>query len=71
MDYRFSLTPRLMLLAGLCLLTLLVLFFLMGIQLGRQWAPAQAATKETAARPAMPPAPASAPARSDRPEGRP
>jgi hypothetical protein len=73
MDYRFSLTPRLLLLACLSLLTLLVLAFLLGIQLGHRLAPVPAA-----AAPVMPAAqaapsaakPASA-GRAGGPEGRP
>ncbi len=53
MDYRFSLTPRLLLLACLSLLTLLVLSFLLGIQLGHRLTPA--------ARSALPTAPSTLP----------
>ncbi len=68
MDYRFSLTPRLLLLACLSLLTLLVLAFLLGIQLGHRLAPVPAAaapvTPATQAAPSAPSAPSVAPAAS-------
>lgn len=37
MDYRFTMTRRLIAVAVLCLALLLVLFFLLGLHLGRQW----------------------------------
>jgi hypothetical protein len=70
MDYRFSLTPRLLLLAGSSLLMLLVLFFLLGVQLGRQWVTSQA-PREAAVRPAAAAVSASGPDRADRPQVRP
>lgn len=38
MNYRFSMTPRLIALSCIFLVLLLVLLFLLGVQLGGQWA---------------------------------
>ncbi len=70
MDYRFSLTPRLLLLACLSLLTLLVLSFLLGIQLGHRLAPASPPPAAATPAAATSAAPASA-APAGTPGGRP
>jgi hypothetical protein len=71
MDYRFSLTPRLLLLACLSLLTLLVLAFLLGIQLGSRLAPVPV-MQATQAAPSTPSAaPAASAGRGGGPGGRP
>ncbi len=62
MEYRFSLTPRLVLLGSLGLLTLLGVLFLLGMQMGQLMAAPAATTPPT------PAAMASGPARTDRPE---
>lgn len=72
MEYRFSLTPRLVLLGSLGLLTLLGVLFLLGLQMGRLMA-APATARPAAPAATTPPAPAafavaSGPARTDRPE---
>ena len=42
MDYRFSITPRLLILAALSLLALFILLFLLGIFVGQQLGPVSA-----------------------------
>lgn len=72
MEYRFSLTPRLVLLGSLGLLTLLGVLFLLGVQMGQLMVtPASARSAAPAATTLPAPAPAavaSTPARTDRPE---
>ncbi len=72
MEYRFSLTPRLVLLGSLSLLTLLGVLFLLGVQMGQRMA-APAPARPAAPAATTPPAPApaavaSGPARTGRPE---
>lgn len=69
MDHHFSLTPRLVWLAGASLLALLVLLFLLGVQMGRRLAPV--AEPVPAAPVSAPAGVASQPARAQRPESRP
>lgn len=54
MSYRFNMTPRLLLISVMGLLALLVLFFLLGLEIGRQLATPAAATPSASA--AKPPA---------------
>lgn len=42
MDYRFSLTPRLMAVGAFCLVALLALVFALGVAVGQRMAPAPA-----------------------------
>jgi hypothetical protein len=65
MEYRFSLTPRLVLLGSLSLLTLLGVLFLLGVQMGQLMAAPTTARATPASAPAVG---ASGPARADRPE---
>lgn len=52
MEYRFTMTRRLITVAVFLLALLLLLFFLLGIHLGREWADAN--QKNHAAAPALP-----------------
>lgn len=65
MAYRFSLTPRLLLLAALSLLLMLAVVFLLGVQAGREIGPAVpgAGAGSAASMPVVPASAASAPAR--------
>ncbi|MFT7325284.1 MAG: hypothetical protein ACI90C_000879 [Rhodoferax sp.] len=38
MQYTLTLTTRMLTLAGICLLTLFVLLFLLGVEIGKKWA---------------------------------
>ena len=72
MEYRLSLTARLVALGSLSLVMLLVLFFLLGVQLGRYLASDTAAPPNVAGPGATAPAPvtsqaARAPAGASRP----
>ena len=71
MEYRFSLTPRLVLMGAFSLLTLLGVLFLLGMQMGQMMgtpATARAAAPASAATSVSAPAAASTPVRTDRPE---
>jgi hypothetical protein len=61
MEYRLSLTPRMVLLGTFSLLALLVLMLLLGMQLGRRMATDQPVAKAVPTQPAQPVQAVSAP----------
>jgi hypothetical protein len=64
MEYRLSLTPRMVLLGTFSLLALLVLMLLLGMQIGRRMATDQPAAMTAPAQPPQPVKAVSAPAAS-------